>query len=64
MSGHINNRVRCQSYIILNCDIYILMTEIVFDAGVEGQLTYVRPLQCVNYHRSYCVHILCLIPLG
>ena len=34
------------------------MTEIVFDTGVDGQLTYVWPLQYVNYHLSYCVHIL------
>ena len=29
-----------------------------------GQLTYVWPLLCVNYHLSYCVHITCLIHLN
>ena len=44
--------------------IYVcLLTEIEFDVGVEGQLTYVWPLLCVNYHLSYCVHIPCLIHL-
>ena len=44
--------------------IYKLLTEIEFDVGVEGHLTYVWPLLCVNYHISYCVHIPCLIHLG
>ena len=43
---------------------FCLLTEIEFDVGVEGQLTYVLPLLCVNYHVSYCAHIPCLIHLG
>ena len=58
--AYFNNNVDSKRHIIIRTAILYIYIIV----GVEGQLTYVWPLLCVNYHLSYCVHIPCLIHLG